>query len=127
MHNIKAKYVMLRALLDEESKYVSRFLSLEEQLKVKSIQEEIDRLEDEISKAEDEQRIDTMYHIVLVKHNGYWSMEFGDYERSVAKQEAKDIRYSYGYRERDVKVITIDSDTDETISRVVNEHNMLGL
>jgi len=71
--------------------------------------------------------IRVMYHIVIVKYAGKWSMAFGDYERSVAKQEAKDIRLSYGYREKDVKVITIDSDTDETISRVVNEHNMLGL
>ena len=64
-----------------------------------------------------------IYWILLVKEEGQWAMEFGDYSKSVVTQERRDYLDSrVEFKAADVKVRAC-LDTQEEIDKCVRAHN----
>lgn len=61
------------------------------------------------------------YHTLLVREDGAWTREFGDYERGTVEYELEDYR-DKGVRRSDLKIITTD-DNDSAINAAVAKLN----
>lgn len=63
------------------------------------------------------------YWILIVREEGIWAQEFGDYVKSVVVQERQDYLDSrLDFKARDVRIVCC-MNTDEDILRVVREFN----
>lgn len=70
-----------------------------------------------------------MYHILITKQHNHsqgrdiWSVEFGDYDRSVVKAEYESL--SREYSRKNIKIVTIVSDTQAAIDHAIDCYNSL--
>lgn len=64
------------------------------------------------------------YYTLLVKEDGKWMIEFGDYDRSLVLMEQV-IECEHRRKKKDTKVIT-SGDTQEEINKAVDELNEEG-
>lgn len=69
------------------------------------------------------------YHILVVRTyfcdtpKGTWHCEFGSYVRSEVIEEKEACKYSDGIPNRDIKVITLPTDTQQAIDAYVRSLN----
>jgi len=60
------------------------------------------------------------YHVLLVREDGNWSIDFGDYDKSVVKDELQDKRDHF-IKAKDLHILTVDGDTQAAIDAAVKE------
>jgi len=61
------------------------------------------------------------YHVLMVRQDGHWNgPEFGDYDKSVVKDELQDHR-DHGVKAKDLHILTVDGDTQAEITEAIAE------
>lgn len=66
----------------------------------------------------------TKYYTLVTKDaDGRWSPQFGDYVRSVVKEELAHYRESYGYKRDELKIIETSSERQQEINHAINSLN----
>ena len=60
------------------------------------------------------------YHVLLVREDGNWTIDFGDYDKSVVQDERQDKR-DHDIKAKDLHILTVDGDTQAAIDAAVNE------
>ncbi len=60
------------------------------------------------------------YHVLLVREDGNWTIEFGDYDKSVVQDERQDKR-DHDVKAKDLHILTVDGDTQADIDAAVKE------
>jgi len=65
----------------------------------------------------------TKYYTLLVKHDGVWSIHFGDYDKQVVKEEQADVLDS---NDKARTQIVMTDDTQASIETYVIEMNKKG-
>lgn len=60
------------------------------------------------------------YHVLMEKQDGHWCHEFGDYDKSVVKDELQDKR-DHDVKAKDLHILTVDGDTQAEIDAAVKE------
>lgn len=60
------------------------------------------------------------YHVLLVREDGNWTIDFGDYDKSVVQDERHDKR-DHDIKAKDLHILTVDGDTQAAIDAAVNE------
>lgn len=63
------------------------------------------------------------YTLVTRDADGRWSPQFGDYSRSVVKDEKEYYLESYDYKKKDVKILTTQTDHHTDITQAIKELN----
>jgi len=63
-----------------------------------------------------------MYYTLLVKICNKWTIQFGDFNQWVVREEKKDWKYYYGTLNKDMRIITT-TENQEGINKVVNQFN----
>ena len=70
-----------------------------------------------------------MYHILITRQYNpsqmrhTWSVEFGDYSRDNVKSEVPSLKREY--KTKDIKIVTLDSDTQAAIDHAIDCYNSL--
>lgn len=60
------------------------------------------------------------YHVLMVREDGQWALDFGDYDKSVVKDELQDKRDHF-IKAKDLHILTVDGDTQAEIDAAVKE------
>lgn len=68
-----------------------------------------------------------MYHIVLVKRHGKWSIDFGSYSKRECVLEQQEIKRHEQITSKQCKVISSSSDLQKDLDIIVQYHNMIGM
>lgn len=60
------------------------------------------------------------YHVLLVREDGNWTIDFGDYDKSVVQNERQDKR-DHDIKAKDLYILTVNDDTQAEIDAAVKE------
>jgi hypothetical protein len=63
-----------------------------------------------------------MYYTLLIREDGRWSAQFGDFNQWVVREEKKDWKFACGTLNKDMRIITT-TENQEEINKVVNQFN----
>lgn len=66
----------------------------------------------------------TKYYTLCTRDaDGVWSPQFGDYDRSMVREEQTHYRESYGYRYADLRIVETPSDRQQDINAAIDSLN----
>ena len=51
----------------------------------------------------------TKYYSLMVYENGFWSQQFGDYDKKTVEYERQDY-LDHGYKSKDIKIVVTDEE-----------------
>jgi hypothetical protein len=60
------------------------------------------------------------YNVLLVREDGNWTVDFGDYDISTVREERQDKR-DHGVKAEDLYILIVDGDTQAAIDSAVKE------
>ncbi len=60
------------------------------------------------------------YHVLLVREDGNWTIDFGDYDLSTVREERQDKR-DHEVKAKDLHILTVDGDTQAAVDAAVKE------
>lgn len=63
------------------------------------------------------------YTLVTRDAEGVWSPQFGDYDRTVVKEELDYYKSSYGYKRDDIKILQTNTAYQKDISAAIESLN----
>jgi hypothetical protein len=66
------------------------------------------------------------YYTLICREDGKWSPQFGDYDKSVVRDELDDYANSFGsshYARKDIMIIATDDDMQATIDAAIAKLN----
>lgn len=62
------------------------------------------------------------YWLLLVRYNGQWEIDFGDYDKKTVQYQLKTLQG--GFKRKDLKIVSCDTDDQETINNTVRLINL---